>query len=824
MTCNPFASVASRNSISLIRPESIDILDFQDILDFEKSLSKRFCKANLSQATKKLNGVLSETDLRNHPTLSDKLSQSPLNTEEVAEFLVNSAIVPDDILSIIDTEYTRRRSFVGDIPRIKNTIKSVSLVGYQENPPSIHQKVGTYLENNKETLRGNLRGTIDAEGRLKGTISDANISIDDSCSTVSGSGSGVEGIEGIFKIEGVVDGNSFSGRVLGGVYDPGFVVIEASLQVTTNNVGIGASFNVVIGPNGLPIVTISNSGSNYGVGDILVLDELGVRVRVDAVVDQISPEFTSIDNTAVSLTGNAGGSLSPTNGNVVDSLGNTVGGDVGTSDDITGLASSTSLAASITTPNVLVSQIDPTITNGSLATLVGLSTRPIVPVSDFSTPNYPSVDLVGVVPNQAYIDLVNSLEVFFADNYGDSVSSGVCGSSLLGLISGLFSLFDGLKKFQVQIADLTDIWDSIKAFPTSLPSLLTALQATFEKIIDNLMAKATQTIENVKSSILSIGTSVSAMMKEIVDLERFYSNENKTKIKNLANSIMQKMYDQFDNTPIDIISWILTRLCQLSSFISNFLQTPIKKVAGLIDNNNVTRAGLINLTNANIEGATQAGAVRLPRQQLVAQANAAATRSNRAGDSSRNTTNRTPSRITAFPISDEERAQVAKQVTSEGWQGIFIFSSSVKNNNYGPEWGERFEGAGWRVIVRDNPVLFAKIQKIVSEVGGGPYTINSAFRSEEYNSKIPNAALRSAHTEALALDIKMTPQQAIKFVPLASANGFNGIAYYMRQGFLHVDMRTNRNCAATRSWSTGGALPSDLQSVINNHKNKLYSR
>jgi uncharacterized protein YcbK (DUF882 family) len=128
------------------------------------------------------------------------------------------------------------------------------------------------------------------------------------------------------------------------------------------------------------------------------------------------------------------------------------------------------------------------------------------------------------------------------------------------------------------------------------------------------------------------------------------------------------------------------------------------------------------------------------------------------------------------------------------------------------------------VIVRDNPILFAKLQKIVTEVGGGPYTINSAFRSEEYNSKIPGAARRSAHTEALALDVKMSPQQAVKFVPLASANGFNGIAYYMRQGFLHVDMRTNRNSPSARSWNTGGGLPNDLQNVINNHQNKLYGR
>lgn len=803
MTCNPFASVASRNSISLIRPDTIDILDFQDVLDFEQSLSKRFCKANLSYATEQLNTVLAETDLRNHVTLSGKLEQSPLNTEEVAEFLVNSALSPDDVISTIETEINRRTTFVGTPKSVKNTIRSVSLVSYPNNPPGIHQKIGSYLENRTQNLTGNFKGSIDASGRIKGTLSDTNISADASCATVTGSGIGVEGIQGVFKLQGVIDGNSFEGKVTGGSYQAGFVVLEASLQLTINNAGRGATFNVVVGPNGLPIVTVGNAGSNYSVGNILILEELGISVRVDAVVDKITVANTTQSGVTTTTVGT---------------------GTVGDVANIGTTTTPTSLAASITNPSTLIAQIDPTLSGGSLGTLINLSTTPVIPISDFSTPNFPSGELSGLVPNQDFIDLVNNLELFFDDNYGDSVSSGACSIPFLGLISGLFDLFNGLQKFKSQIADLTDIWDAIKTFPTSLPSLLSALQIAFEKIIDNLIAKAIQSIQNVKNAVLNLGASVNVMLKEIMDLERFYSADNKNKIKNLANSLMQKIYEQFQNPSIDLISWMLTRFCQLSSFISNFLQTPINNVISLVNKNNVARAGLLNLTNTNIAGVTQAGAVRLPRQQLVAQANAAATRSNRAGDSGRNTSNRTPARITAFPISDEERAQVASQVTSDGWQGVFVFSPDVKNNNHGPAWGERFEGAGWRVIVRDNPVLFAKLQKIIAEVGGGPYTINSAFRSEEYNSKISGAALRSAHTEALALDVKMTPQQAIKFVPLASANGFNGISYYMRQGFLHIDMRTNRNSPANRSWDTGGGLPNDLRNVINNHQNKLYGR
>jgi hypothetical protein len=372
--------------------------------------------------------------------------------------------------------------------------------------------------------------------------------------------------------------------------------------------------------------------------------------------------------------------------------------------------------------------------------------------------------------------------------------------------------------FQVQlsngIASLSDF---------SVPGMLSAIRSTFMTIIENLINKARQTVANIKNSIGFVGRSVDVLAKEIMDLENFYSNDNEASIKSLINGIVQQLYDQFDKPAIELIVWMLTRLCQVSDFLSSFLQNPVNKMTTVLARGNDTLNDFTNLSNMNISSVTAAGGVRFDRQQLQADSQEAALRSSRAGNNGVSSiVGIPPARITGFPISDSDKANVVSNVSETGWSGFFSFAPSVINNNYAPQWGERYEGAGWRVIVRDNPLLFAKLQKIAQELGSS-YIINSAYRSQEYqDTRTTSSASKSAHTEALALDVRMSQAQAIRFVPLASANGFNGIAYYAGSGFLHIDMRTYRQSPGNRSWNTGG-LSRELGNAINYHQQKLYS-
>jgi hypothetical protein len=747
MTCNPFTSLTARNSNSFLRPDNIEIADFDEILDFGQSAANKYNKEKLSRANTDLNEILRSTDLSNLDVINEKLEQSPVNTEELAEFLDRSAIDIDSLIILINAENARRKLVCGEETSIPGIVTSVNFIGCsKKNVPGIHKKLSTYIDNTPGILTGRAKGTIKKDGSFRGVITGNELDAAGfSEAQVTGTGVGIEGISGNLKVTGflrIKDSSRIviSGEVKGGSYSPGHVVFDVSLTKTENNRGRNASFNVVVGNNGSPLVTIANSGSNYKVGDVLVLDELGCKISVTAIAKKIITPGT----------GSCG-------------VKNT-----------------------------------------------------LIPLSNFQDKNYPIIDPTN--PSQPFIDLINSLDIFFNDNYGSSISSGACGSSFLSFISDFFDFFNSMGSFQVQLSNSLASLSNI-----SVPGMLSAIQSTFMTIIENLINKARQTMSNIKNSIGFVGRSVDALAKEIMDLENFYSKDNEASIKNLTSGIVQQLYDQFDKPVIELVVWMLTRLCQVSDFLSSFLQNPLNNMTSVLARGNDTLNDFTNLSNMNISSVTAAGGMRFERQQLQASSQEAALRSSRAGNNGVSSIiGVPPARITGFPISDSDKAAVISNVSESGWPGFFSFAPSVINNNYAPRWGERYDGAGWKVIVRDNPLLFAKLQKIAQELGSS-YIINSAYRSQEYQeNRTTSSASKSAHTEALALDVRMSQAQAIRFVPLASANGFNGIAYYADMGFLHVDMRTNRQSPGNRSWNTNG-LSRELGNALNYHQQRLYS-
>lgn len=787
MTCNPFTTAAARNTPRLLTAQNIPIKSFEDVINFELDPSKKYNRENLNKGVSELNSLLKRTDLSALGVLNQKIQQSPFNRVELAEFL-DSTITPiDDFLAILEEENNRRKNITGEQEIIIGTVGQYNVLDYPlENSPGIYKKVKTTISSSPNVVRGNLRGNLNQTGEFNGTLygiiqnNILNISPEVEYNIV-GSVTGVEYFNGVGRIEGVLKKTEngifeVSGNISGGTYNQGLVVMESSLTIVRRGEGTGATFDVIIGNNGLPIVSVSSVGSGYRPSDVLVLEDLNIRVNVSGVQNLVVPNIS--ENTQVSEN---------------------------------------------TQPSGVTQGINLTpITQGQVPVS---STRPFIPLSNFTgTDSYENNGQfpTSLFPTQNFVDLLNNLDIFLDSSYGSSITSGSCGSFNLGILSALFGLFRKISQFNIQSFSLEDIWNGLTDYVASIPSVLSVLRDSFIKIVENIANKAKQTLENIKKSLISVTTTFKGMMSELARLDNFFSEENIRKIKNLTNSIMQKMVDQFDSPSANIIEWILTRLCQLSDFINGFMNEPVNRFSKLLNDIKTTQNSIVSRSNLNIAGATSAGAVRLPFQDVQQRAIEAASRSNKASTPAGVNNSTTPVKIVQLPITDSDLTLVQQNVSADGWAGLFNFASSVKNNNYGPMWGERITGSGWKTIVNNNPALFARLRAIIEELGDGPYTINSAFRSEEYNSKIPGAARKSAHSEALALDVRMSVSQAIKFVPLASANGFNGIAYYDGQGFLHIDMRKSRQVPNARSWKTPSNT--ELRNVINNHRNNLYNR
>lgn len=99
------------------------------------------------------------------------------------------------------------------------------------------------------------------------------------------------------------------------------------------------------------------------------------------------------------------------------------------------------------------------------------------------------------------------------------------------------------------------------------------------------------------------------------------------------------------------------------------------------------------------------------------------------------------------------------------------------------------------------------LEQLTTDVGRGPFTINSAYRTPSYNASVGGAA-HSQHIQGRAFDVnKRSFGDPITFLKLAVKNGFVGFGIY--RDFIHIDTAHGRTWnAATNSPEVQAALKS----------------
>lgn len=81
------------------------------------------------------------------------------------------------------------------------------------------------------------------------------------------------------------------------------------------------------------------------------------------------------------------------------------------------------------------------------------------------------------------------------------------------------------------------------------------------------------------------------------------------------------------------------------------------------------------------------------------------------------------------------------------------------------------------------------------ELLGRPMIVNSGYRSAAHNKAL-GAAPNSYHMRAMAFDVRMDNQNPQEFERLARQAGFTGFGYYVKNGFMHIDI------GPARTWGT----------------------
>ena len=89
-----------------------------------------------------------------------------------------------------------------------------------------------------------------------------------------------------------------------------------------------------------------------------------------------------------------------------------------------------------------------------------------------------------------------------------------------------------------------------------------------------------------------------------------------------------------------------------------------------------------------------------------------------------------------------------------------------------------------------HPKLLAKLMEL-RKILERPIYITSGYRCPEYNQKI-GGVVNSYHCIGLAADIQVKDISLIDLLGYAEEIDFNGIGFYEKKNFLHLDVRPTK--------------------------------
>ena len=105
------------------------------------------------------------------------------------------------------------------------------------------------------------------------------------------------------------------------------------------------------------------------------------------------------------------------------------------------------------------------------------------------------------------------------------------------------------------------------------------------------------------------------------------------------------------------------------------------------------------------------------------------------------------------------------------------------------------DGSEMNIAIYHNMVKVANQLQILRNYIGKPITINSGYRSQEYNASIKGSSKKSQHVMGRAADIVvkgMTPVEVTEVIERLISNGDmlqGGLGLYEKKGFVHYDIR-----------------------------------
>jgi len=437
-------------------------------------------------------------------------------------------------------------------------------------------------------------------------------------------------------------------------------------------------------------------------------------------------------------------------------------------------------------------------------------------VNDFPVVTYDvttnSVDILPVanIP-VGYAEIISHLELHYSENIANTISGGFCGafsnpfSQILKAVATIqlgVNLLDKLANFSLE-----DLFDQLGTLKTKLIAIVDGLKETLVQQVQAIADNATQLLSGIGRQTNRLLKSVHSRIQNV---RSFLDDLTIESIKSEIEKFVNQSVDQFEELTPEAIALLMFRFCQFAELIQSFMKSPIDVLSVYVSGIVEEHIRLEAFGNDRSRSATQAGAVRL------SEAGIQDGQSRMAAASAR--------RVTGPYVSDphltqEENASITN-ISAAGVPGRFIFSSGVismhTGNGSGSAPGDTYPGAGYAEV---DHMVWQKLM-IVSREFGRQLTINSAYRSPQYN-RANNGAFNSLHCKGKAIDIStngLSDSEIRRLIGLLSQVGFQGMGSY--KSFIHVDT------GSRRVWGPNGSRSSlnqtRFKSALERHESNGY--
>lgn len=373
------------------------------------------------------------------------------------------------------------------------------------------------------------------------------------------------------------------------------------------------------------------------------------------------------------------------------------------------------------------------------------------------------------------LKLVEEFEAFYVKNFTENTAGSFCAllPNIFGAVGVFFSVLDTAK----------DLINKFKNFSLnfSLKKLLDQLKANITKVIDKVINKVKSIIENFSMADV-LGNIVSSINEKILKQFQkiketamaFFDPANLESFKNKIKALIDYATNIFKDPKIEEIQYILFRFCSFISSVENGIND-LKRPLDTFANSYRETISILQANSAgNTVRAVRAGATRFDPPMQSGMVEESRQMFADAGN--------------IPPMNEEDYKSITQWNEGKGDSRI----------RFEGRWVGVLGREGWEKVDANVRAMLMKVQQDF----GRQLTVNSGYRSPEYNANTKGASKNSLHMSGLAVDITwpgINQTTRNEFIRIARARGFRGVGQYGpgRGNFVHIDV------GRQRTWSEG---------------------